>query len=119
VALEVSEFGALRNSAALAHVRHMARQHGVAFGIDHFGLGPQAVQMLRDVVPDYVKLSGALSQELVAQASSNALLVSFVTLAHSLDVMVIAQQIETPEQAAALAGAGVDAGQGYHFGAPQ
>jgi diguanylate cyclase (GGDEF)-like protein len=119
VALEVSEFGALRNSAALASVRHMARQHGVAFGIDHFGLGPQAVQMLRDVVPDYVKLSGALSQELVAQASSNALLVSFVTLAHSLDVMVIAQQVETAEQAAALSAAGVDGGQGYYFGAPQ
>ena len=119
VALEVSEFGALRNSAALAGVRHMARQHGVAFGIDHFGLGPQAVQMLRDVVPDYVKLSGALSQELVAQAGSNALLVSFVTLARSLDVMVIAQQVETAEQATALSAAGVAGGQGYYFGAPQ
>jgi diguanylate cyclase (GGDEF)-like protein len=119
VALEVSEFGALRNVAAWSRVRQMARQYGVAFGIDHFGLDPQAVQMLRDVVPDYVKLSGALSQELVAQAGSNELLVSFVTLAHSLDVTVIAQQIETPEQAAALLAAGVDGGQGYFFGAPQ
>jgi diguanylate cyclase (GGDEF)-like protein len=119
VALEVSEFGALRNSAALTRVRQMARQCGVAFGIDHFGLGPQAVQMLRDVVPDYVKLSGALSQELVAQAGSNALLVSIVTLARSLDVMVIAQKIENAEQAAALSAAGVDGGQGYYFGAPQ
>jgi diguanylate cyclase (GGDEF)-like protein len=119
VALEVSEFGALRNGSALTRVRQMARQHGVAFGIDHFGLGPQAVKMLRDVVPDYVKLSGALSQELVAQAGSNELLVSIVTLARSLDVMVIAQQIETAEQAAALSTAGVDGGQGYYFGAPQ
>jgi EAL domain-containing protein (putative c-di-GMP-specific phosphodiesterase class I)/GGDEF domain-containing protein len=119
VALEVSEFGALRNATALARIRQMARQHGVAFGIDHFGLNPQAVQMLRDAAPDYVKLSGALSQELVAQAGSNELLESFVKLAHSLDVMVIAQQIETAEQAGALAAAGVDGGQGYFFGAPQ
>jgi diguanylate cyclase (GGDEF)-like protein len=119
VALEVSEFGALRNGSALTRVRQMARQQGVAFGIDHFGLGPQAVQMLRDVVPDYVKLSGALSQELVAQAGSNELLVSIVSLARSLDVMVIAQQIETAEQVAALSTAGVDGGQGYYFGAPQ
>jgi diguanylate cyclase (GGDEF)-like protein len=118
VALEVTEFGALRNVAALTRVRQLARQHGVQFGIDHFGLGPQAVQMLRDVVPDYVKLSGALSQELVAQDGSNALLVSFVTLAASLDVMVIAQQIETSQQAAVLSAAGVVGGQGYHFGAP-
>jgi diguanylate cyclase (GGDEF)-like protein len=119
VALEVSEFGALRNAVALARVRQMARQYGATFGIDHFGLDPQAVQMLRDAVPDYVKLSGVLSQELVAQAGNNELLVSFVTLAHSLDVMVIAQQIETTEQAAALLAAGVDGGQGYYFGAPQ
>ncbi|MEI8157943.1 MAG: EAL domain-containing protein [Burkholderiales bacterium] len=119
VALEVSEFGALRNSEALTRVRQMAREHGVAFGIDHFGLDPQAVQMLRNAVPDYVKLSGALLLELVAPAGSNALLVSFVTLAHSLDVTVIAQQIESAEQVAALAAAGVDGGQGYLFGAPQ
>jgi diguanylate cyclase (GGDEF)-like protein len=119
VAFEVSEFGALRNAGALTRVRDLARLHGAAFGIDHFGLDPQAVQMLRDAVPDYVKLSGALSQELVAQAGNNELLVSFVTLAHSLDVTVIAQQIETAEQAAALFEAGVDGGQGYYFGAPQ
>jgi len=119
VAFEVSEFGALRNAGALTRVRDLARLHGAAFGIDHFGLDPQAVQMLRDAVPDYVKLSGALSQELVAQAGNNELLVSFVTLAHSLDVTVIAQQIETAEQAAALIEAGVDGGQGYYFGAPQ
>ena len=119
VAFEVSEFGAIRNANSLARMRNLARQHSVAFGIDHFGLDPQAVQMLRDVVPDYVKLSGALSQELIAQTGNNELLVSFVTLAHSLDVTVIAQQVETPEQAAALAAAGVDGGQGYYFGAPR
>lgn len=119
VALEVSEFGALRNAAALALVRNMAREHGVGFGIDHFGLDPHAVQLLREVAPNYVKLSGALSQELGSQAGGNALLTSFVTLAHSLDVTVIAQQVETAEQAAALTAAGVDSGQGYFFGAPQ
>ncbi len=119
VALEVSEFGALRNSAALVQVRQMARQYGVSFGVDHFGLDPQAMQMLRDAVPDYVKLSGGLSRELAAQAGNNELLVSFVRLAHSLDVTVIAQQIESVDQVTALVAAGVDGGQGYYFGAPQ
>ncbi len=110
---------ALRNIAAVTRVRQLARGHGVAFGIDHFGLDPQAVQLLRDVVPDYVKLSGALSQELGSHAGSKELLFSFVTLARSLEVVVIAQQIETAEQAALLLAAGVDGGQGYFFGAPQ
>jgi EAL domain-containing protein (putative c-di-GMP-specific phosphodiesterase class I) len=92
----------------------------VAFGIDHFGLDPQAVQLLRDAAPDYVKLSGALTQELVApNRPSIDLLVSFVKLAHTLDVTVIAQQIESPQQVEVLLAAGVDGGQGYYFGAPE
>jgi diguanylate cyclase (GGDEF)-like protein len=119
VALEVSEFGALRNTVALMRVREMARARCVAFGIDHFGLDPQAVQLLRDAAPDYVKLSGALTQELVAPSANIDLLVSFVKLAHTLDVTVIAQQIESPQQVEVLLAAGVDGGQGYYFGAPE
>jgi EAL domain-containing protein (putative c-di-GMP-specific phosphodiesterase class I) len=107
VALEVSEFGALRNTVALMRVREMARARCVAFGIDHFGLDPQAVQLLRDAAPDYVKLSGALTQELVAPSANIDLLVSFVKLAHTLDVTVIAQQIESPQQVEVLLAAGV------------
>ena len=47
------------------------------------------------------------------------MLLSFVTLAHSLDVMVIAQQLENEQQLSSLQVALVDAGQGYYFGAPQ
>jgi EAL domain-containing protein (putative c-di-GMP-specific phosphodiesterase class I) len=119
IALEISEFGALRNVQATRDILALARQFKVAFGIDHFGLDPQAAQMLREIAPDYVKLSGALSEEVLTQANGKELLATFVTLAHSLDVVVIAQQVESAEQAAALAAAGVDGGQGYYFGAPQ
>jgi EAL domain-containing protein (putative c-di-GMP-specific phosphodiesterase class I) len=43
---------------------------------------------------------------------------SFVTLAHSLDVTVIAQQVEHANQLEVLTNAKVDAGQGYFFGPP-
>ena len=116
---EVSEFAALRNEAALLKIRDLARRFGGTFGIDHFGLDPQAVQLLRAIAPDYVKLSGILASELIAQPNGNELLSSFVKLAHSLDVLVIAQQVESTDQVAELAAAGVDGAQGYYFGAPQ
>jgi diguanylate cyclase (GGDEF)-like protein len=118
VSLEVSEFGALRHPAGVKALRALCRHCHVGFGIDHFDMAPQAVQMLRTTVPDYVKLSGALSQDLLAGDDSHELLASFVKLAHSLDVMVIAQKIEDHEQVVALLSAGVDGGQGFHFGAP-
>jgi EAL domain-containing protein (putative c-di-GMP-specific phosphodiesterase class I) len=75
--------------------------------------------LLRQLVPDYVKLSGALMADLSSVETATDMLLSFVTLAHSLDVMVIAQQLENEQQLSSLLVALVDAGQGYYFGAPQ
>jgi EAL domain-containing protein (putative c-di-GMP-specific phosphodiesterase class I) len=100
-------------------VRDLVRSHGGKFGIDHFGLDPKALNLLRELLPDYVKLTGSLMEEIEAVESASEMLQSFVKLAHSLDVLVIAQQVERVEQLAVLARAEVDAGQGYYFGAPQ
>ena len=119
LAVEVSEFGALRNWGAVMQLRDLVRRHGYKFGIDHFGLDPKAVQLLREMVPDYVKLNGILTAEMGTVESLNDMLLSFIKLAHSLDVMVIALEVKHAQQVAALAAAKVDAGQGYYFGAPQ
>ena len=104
---------------AAMRVRDLVRSHGGKFGIDHFGMDPQALNLLRDMPPDYVKLSGLLTGEIEAVESVSEMLQSFVKLAHSLEVMVIAQQVERVEQIDVLVSANVDAGQGYYFGAPQ
>lgn len=119
LAVEVSEFGALRNVQATLRLRGLMHTHGAKFGIDHFGLDPRALDLLRDVLPDYVKLTGSLTQEIEAVEAVSQMLESFVKLAHSLDVMVIAQQVERADQLVALARADVDGGQGYYLGAPQ
>jgi EAL domain-containing protein (putative c-di-GMP-specific phosphodiesterase class I) len=119
LAVEVSEYGALRNVQATSRVRELVRRHGARFGIDHFGLDPDALKLLREMPPDYVKLTGTLMAEIEAVEAASDMLKSFVKLAHSLDVMVIAQQVERAEQIGVLTSAGVDAGQGYYFGAPQ
>ena len=70
-------------------------------------------------MPDYVKITGSITAEMGTAASVTEMLQSFVRLAHSLDVVVIALRVENAEQVSALATAAVDAGQGYYFGAPQ
>lgn len=119
LAIEISEFGVLRNVGAALRLRNQIRTYGGKFGIDHFGVNPRAIELLRELLPDYVKLTGALMQEIEAVEAVSDMLQSFVKLAHSLDVMVIAQQVERAEQVAVLTTAQVDAGQGYFFGAPQ
>ena len=119
LAIEVSEFAALRHTPAAMRVRDLVRTRGGKFGIDHFGLDPKALKLLREILPDYVKLNGALLEDVEAVESVSDMLQSFVKLAHSLDVLVIAQRVERVEQVAALVSAQVDAAQGFYFGAPQ
>jgi diguanylate cyclase (GGDEF)-like protein len=119
LAIEVSEFGAVRNVAAALNAKTLIHRFGGQFGIDHFGLEPKALDLLRTLVPDYVKLSSALMTDLSAVETATEMLQSFVKLAHSLDVVVIAQQLESEQQLTILRAAQVDAGQGYYFGAPE
>ena len=54
----------------------------------------------------------------MSNAESLEILQSFVKLAHSLDVFVVAQQLEKAEQIEPMKLAAVDAAQGYFFGQP-
>lgn len=118
LAFEMSEFGVVRGLAGATRVRDLARRYGGQFGIDQFGLDPSTLTVLREMLPDYVKVSGSLMAELVAQSSVQDWLHALVTLAHSLEVTVIALQVESADQVLALCAARVDAGQGYHLAAP-
>ena len=118
LAVEVPKFGVTNNLAAAFQLRALVRKHGAHFGIDNFSLDAEAMKLVRDMVPDYIKLTGSLTAELPKQEQVSELLKSFVALAHSLDVTVIAERVEDIAQVTALAATGVDAAQGYYFGAP-
>jgi EAL domain-containing protein (putative c-di-GMP-specific phosphodiesterase class I) len=116
--LEISEFGCLRNVAAASEVMALARRHGARFGIDHFGLDPQSLRLMREMPPDYVKLNGGLVGAMATDEDARAVVESIVQLAHSLEVQVIAQNVEDEAQVGVLLAVAVDGGQGYLFGAP-
>ena len=116
--IEISEFGCLADTEAARGIMALARQHGARFGIDHFGLDPRALQLLRAMPPDYVKLNGGLVAAAADDAEARAVVESIVRLAHSLEVQVIAQNVENQAQVGVLLAVAVDGGQGYLFGAP-
>jgi EAL domain-containing protein (putative c-di-GMP-specific phosphodiesterase class I) len=76
------------------------------------------LKLLRQIPPDYIKLSGGLIADIATNNEARNLVMSIVQLAKSLEVLVLAQNIENEAQVAALIAAGVEGGQGYLFGAP-
>ncbi|MGE5471025.1 MAG: EAL domain-containing protein [Bacteroidota bacterium] len=118
LSFELTEYGCSIDIEAARRFAALVRAHRARFGIDHFGLAPNSLQILRDVPPDYIKLASGLVQEVPASDSAHSLLKSIVALAGQLEVEVIAQGIETAEQVDMLRNDRISGGQGYHFGAP-
>lgn len=118
LSVEVSEYGCLSHPDAARQVLEVAHEYGARFGIDNFGVDPRALQLLRQLPPDYVKLNGGLVEALPKDMTAQILVEAIVDLAHSLEAPVIAQNVESEDQVRALKNVSVDGGQGYLFGAP-
>lgn len=118
LSFELTEYGCSLDIEASRQFAAMLRTHQVRFGIDHFGLAPNSLALLRELPPDYIKLHAGLIAEAPQSDASRALLRHIVSLARSLEVEVIAQGVENAAQVEMLLSDSVNGGQGYHFGAP-
>jgi diguanylate cyclase (GGDEF)-like protein/PAS domain S-box-containing protein len=98
------------------------RAAGVQVGLDDFGTGYSSLSHLRTLPLDYIKVDGALTRELEHDRHVRAICAAIVTLAHALDLVVVAEGVETVGQLEVLLELDCDRAQGFLFaasGAPQ
>lgn len=95
------------------------RAAGCLIGVDHFGRGFGSLAYLKGLHPDYVKLAHDYSPRLLDNGDQGFVVSTLVRVAHSLDIQVIAQGVETQAQWARLLELGVDGVQGYAVGKPR
>ena len=94
------------------------RSLGIRIAVDDFGTGTAGLNHLRDVPFDILKIDKSYVDPLAADRDSYQLLASVVELAHSMDATVVAEGIESHEQATLLRRMGCDVGQGFYLGRP-
>lgn len=94
--------------------------HGVGIQVDDFGTGMSSVRALRQLPLTGLKLDPSYVVDLGAEdrGAARTLVTGLARLVVGLDLLGIAEGIETPAQAAALAEEGWLYGQGYLFGRP-
>lgn len=109
---EVSDFAAQAAAGELADFSRQARKLGAALTIDQFGLSAGSFQLLRTVLPDYVKLAGSLLHDVVDGDGKHFYLESVCNVAASLGIPVIATCVERAGQLPMLRSLGVHAIQG-------
>lgn len=92
---------------------------GVCLAIDDFGTGYSSLQYLKRFQADRLKIDRSFVKDLPRDETSGAIARSIVALGRSLGMRIIAEGVETEQQAGFLAAIGVDEGQGWHFGKPR
>jgi diguanylate cyclase (GGDEF)-like protein/PAS domain S-box-containing protein len=116
--VEITEGLLLDASNAVSDRLLQLRDAGIQVALDDFGTGYSSLSYLKKFDIDYLKIDRSFTRNLAPDSSDMALSEAIIVMAHKLDLKVIAEGVETPEQRDLLAAAGCDYGQGYLFAKP-
>ena len=115
---EVTENEPSRDVGHLQSIFKEYKRHGMITAIDDFGAGHSGLNMLADFQPDVLKIDMALTRSIHADEVRTKIVAAIVGLCRSLHISVIAEGIESIEEAVALRAMGVRLFQGYLFARP-
>jgi len=117
--LEITETALLKATPPTIATLSSLRELGVQIVIDDFGTGYFSLSHLRQFPVDALKIAGEFVQDAEADSRSSALAGAIVAMSESLNIVTVAEGIETKEQAERMRSLGCIYGQGYFFARPQ
>ncbi|UCJ18195.1 EAL domain-containing protein [Pseudomonas sp. MM211] len=116
---ETIESDHLQDSQHLTNILRQYQEFGFKTAIDDFGAGYSGLTLLADFQPDLIKLDMALVRGIDQDKARQAIVRGIVSICADLNIMVIAEGIETAEERDFLAATGISLMQGYLFAKPQ
>ena len=116
--IEVTESAVIADAGAGIAALDELRKLGVRLSLDDFGTGYSSLSYLRTLPISGVKIDRSFSTSLREGGRNTELVASIVAMAKVLGLSVIAEGVETEEQAELLAEMGCDELQGFLFGRP-
>ena len=116
--LEITESVVVRESLRAADVLSELRTLGVGIAIDDFGVGYSSFAYLRELPVDRFKLDRSFLSSVPQSSGDSRLVAALIAMGHRLEVGIVAEGVETEEQAEFLRNHGCDEAQGYHLGKP-
>jgi diguanylate cyclase (GGDEF)-like protein len=117
--LELTESLLMTDTIRTADVLRALHGLGVQLSIDDFGTGYSSLAYLHMFPVDELKIDRAFVNDLTEHRGQQTLVTAMVAMGKSLGLTIVAEGVETAEQAAQLRVLGCDLAQGYLFAAPQ
>jgi EAL domain-containing protein (putative c-di-GMP-specific phosphodiesterase class I) len=116
--LELTESMLIDDPQAAVAMLTRLKGIGVTLSLDDFGTGYSSLGYLRQFPIDALKIDKCFVDEIEAGPDGGAIVDAVIALAHRLDLAVVAEGVETPQQRAYLERQGCDHLQGYLVGRP-
>ena len=116
--LEITESSLLKNASSGTEMLEHLKALGIQLSIDDFGTGYSSLARLHQLPIDTLKIDRSFVSRMGIEGDSLEIVRTIITLAHSLQMDVIAEGIETSQQLAQLRSLGCEYGQGYFFSKP-
>lgn len=115
--IEVTESATMQSLDKILPILQALKDMGTAIAIDDFGTGYSSLSYLKTMPVTHLKLDRSFVTDL-PDKDSRTIAKAIVTLGHALNLKVVAEGVETDEQASLLSDYGYNEFQGYFFSKP-
>ncbi len=119
ICFEITETAAIDNLAECERLILSLKARGIYFALDDFGKGQSSFGYLQRLPVKYLKIDGEFIRGIDHKPENFAITKAIHTLAHELDKLTIAEQVETEAELACIKRLGVDFVQGYLLHDPE
>ncbi len=116
--LEITEGMVVQDPERAVKRLSAIKQMGVRLAIDDFGTGYSSLGQIKTFPVDTLKVDRSFIRDLPAYTEDRAITEAIIAMAHTLSLTVIAEGVETSEQAEYLREHACDEMQGYYFSRP-
>jgi len=116
--LEITESMVIKDPEKNRHMLSQLKQLGVQISIDDFGTGYSSLSQLKHFAFDKLKIDKSFVDNVMDSEDDAAIVLTIISIAKILKFKLIAEGVETQEQADYLLQSGCDEVQGFYFGHP-
>ena len=116
--LELTESATIADDESIVSVLFELRRMGVRIAVDDFGTGYASLSYLRRLSVDMVKIDKSFIAGVGESPADSAIVLGIMGMAHGLNLLAVAEGVETEAQRDFLSVAGCDIAQGFLLGRP-
>jgi len=116
--LEITETIAMQDAENSISKMHHLKELGVKLSMDDFGTGYSSLSYLHQFPLDVLKIDRSFVKDIMGRSDDGAIARAVIAMAHSMDLKVIAEGVETEEQYRFLTEHGCEVIQGYLISKP-